>query len=272
MCVYERGRGGGEGMQSRMGTKKSRLSEMTRGSRNWKSTFTRVWTLVLCIFAVQGFMLVTMSTESTAEEECVAPAVCAMICEESFDSTMRDELKEMCGCDESGDLSTPVPETEESVEVFFVQRAEFATLSNTTLTLFDVGSVIWFTDRPDRAAGVWKDKEYLTLFAPPPETGEASNDTNTFSEDPPNAVLACTLEPSGEELNVVMELMDPVVSSSDDNSVSFSVSILEDVTGIFSSHSSSTTSMVRCTSVHVFVDSGGFGSFPGYTFGSSNND
>ena len=241
-------------MQSRIEMKTVSLEIFVR-RRHWKPTLIRVCTLMVWISAVQGLLL-AMSTDAAEEEECAAP-VCAIICGEDFESTTSDELKEMCGCDVAGDLLTPAPEAEErrSIEVFFVQRAESATLSNTTLTLFDVGDVIWFTDRPDRAAGVWKESEYLALFEPPVEL--SNDDTNSFSADPPNAVLACTLESSGEELNVVMELTDPVVSSSSsslDESVSYSVVILEELTGIFSSNSTSTTSTVRCTSAHVFVD------------------
>ena len=248
-------------MQSRIEMKTVSLEIFVR-RRHWKPTLIRVCTLMVWISAVQGLLL-AMSTDAAEKEECAAP-VCAIICGEDFESTTSDELKEMCGCDVAEDLLTPAPEAEErrSIEVFFVQRAESATLSNTTLTLFDVGDVIWFTDRPDRAAGVWKESEYLALFEPPAES--SNNDTNSFSADPPNAVLACTLDSTGEELNVVMELTDPVVSSSSssslDESVSYSVVILEELTGIFSSNSprkrkkTSTTSTVRCTSAHVFVD------------------
>ena len=244
-------------MQSRIEMKTVSLEIFVR-RRHWKPTLIRVCTLMVWISAVLGLLL-AMSTDAAEKEECAAP-VCAIICGEDFESTTSDELKEMCGCDVAEDLLTPAPEAEESIEesieVFFVQRAESATLSNTTLTLFDVGDVIWFTDRPDRAAGVWKESEYLALFEPPAES--SNDDTNSFSADPPNAVLACTLDSTGEELNVVMELTDPVVSSSSssslDESVSYSVVILEELTGIFSSNSTSTTSTVRCTSAHVFVD------------------
>ena len=239
-------------MQSRIEMKTVSLEIFVR-RRHWKPSLIRVCTLMVWISAVLGLLL-AMSTDAAEEEECAAP-VCAIICGEDFESTTSDELKEMCGCDVAEDLLTPAPEAEGCIEVLFVQRAESATLSNTTLTLFDVGDVIWFTDRPDRAAGVWKESEYLALFEPPAES--SNDDTNSFSADPPNAVLACTLESSGEELNVVMELTDPVVSSSLDESVSYSVVILEELTGIFSSNSTSTTSTVRCTSAHVFVDAEG---------------
>ena len=206
-----------------------------------------VLVLTLWTLAVQGSLVLVMKADAIAEEEECAAPVCAMICDASFESAMSDELKAMCVCDKSG----AAPESDDTEEYLFVQRADSATLSNATLTLFDVGDVIWFTDRPDRAAGLWKDNQYLELFSP----SETSDDANSFSADPPNAVLGCTLESSGEELNVVMEMTDPVVSSSGD-SVSYSVVILDDLTGLFSSESSSPpgASTVRCMTVHLFVD------------------
>ena len=208
----------------------------------------RTMVLTLCVLAVQGSLLLAMNAAAVAaEEECAAP-VCAMICDDE-ESAMSDELKTMCACDMADDMSGPASE-DRNEEYLFVQRAESATLSNETLTLYDVGDVIWFTDRPTRAAGVWKDYRYLELFSP----SETSDDTNSFSADPPNAVLGCTLDSTGEELSVTVELTDPVVSSSDD-SVSYSVVILEDVTGLFSSEvSMSMASTMRCADVHLFVD------------------
>ena len=208
----------------------------------------RTMVLTLCALAVQGSLLLAMNAAAVAaEEECAAP-VCAMICDDE-ESAMSDELKTMCACDMADDMSGPASE-DRNEEYLFVQRAESATLSNETLTLYDVGDVIWFTDRPTRAAGVWKDYRYLELFSP----SETSDDTNSFSADPPNAVLGCTLDSTGEELSVTVELTDPVVSSSDD-SVSYSVVILEDVTGLFSSEvSMSMASTMHCTDVQLFVD------------------
>ena len=224
------------------------VGAMARQRHMWNASIA----LVLYMLVVQGVLLLVTRTYASAEEECAAP-MCAILCDEGFESTMRDELKEMCACDMLEDVLTPAPDADADarVELLFVQRAASATLSNATLTLFDVGDVIWFTDRPDRAAGVWQDNEYLHLFAPSSETSD--DDANSFSSDPPNAVLACTLESSGDELNVVMEVTDPVVSSSDE-SVSYSVVILEDVTGLFSSDTPAGTSSVRCMDAHLFVD------------------
>ena len=227
---------------------------MARQRHMWNASIA----LVLYMLVVQGVLLLVTRTYASAEEDCAAP-MCAIICDEGFESTMRDELKEMCACDMLEDVLTPAPapdadadaDADVRVELLFVQRAASATLSNATLTLLDVGDVIWFTDRPDRAAGVWQDNEYLHLFAPSSEASD--DDANSFSSDPPNAVLACTLESSGDELNVVMEVTDPVVSSSDE-SVSYSAVILEDVTGLFSSDTPAGTSSVRCMDVHLFVD------------------
>ena len=214
----------------------------------------RIMVLTLCALAVQGSLLLAMNAAAVAaeEEECAAP-VCAMICDDE-ELAMSDELKTMCACDMADDMSGPASE-DRNEEYLFVQRAESATLSNETLTLYDVGDVIWFTDRPTRAAGVWKESEYLALFEP----SETSDDTNSFSADPPNAVLGCTLDSTGEELSVTVELTDPVVSSSDD-SVSYSVVILEDVTGLFPSEvSMSVASTMHCTDVQLFVDLGYLG-------------
>jgi hypothetical protein len=90
---------------------------------------------------------------------------------------------------------------ETTVEFLFVQYAESVTLIDGVLTLKGIGpETLYFSDRPHRVVG----RESTQKFAKAWDKGEES-----FSETPPNAVLAVMHKPV--PLDLVLVLQDPVL-------------------------------------------------------------
>ena len=80
-----------------------------------------------------------------------------------------------------------------------------------TFTSSDVDSIIQFTDRPIRQTGIISFDEFISLF------GVLDSGSNTFAEDPPNAVLVH----NEEQRTYIVRL-----ASSDTNSVTFNLELL----------------------------------------------
>ncbi len=90
---------------------------------------------------------------------------------------------------------------EEMVEFLFVQYSETATLSEGVLTLRGVApETLYFSDRPHRIVGRITTQDFVKSW----DDGEGS-----FSEIPPNAVLAVMHKPV--PLDLVVVLKDPVL-------------------------------------------------------------
>ena len=94
---------------------------------------------------------------------------------------------------------TPAP------SLLFVQNGTGGTLSDTTLTLTDVNAETgYFGDRPYREAGHMSTEAFISMWS-------AGDDS--FSVDPPNADLACTV--NGQVVNYVVELSSPSMVGDD---------------------------------------------------------
>jgi hypothetical protein len=87
-------------------------------------------------------------------------------------------------------------ESEKTCEALFVQNAKNVVMDTQTLTMKGVGpTVIFFCDRPERMAGHLSLEEYLRSW---------TQDKDSFTEDPPNAVLSVL---SGDKtVDIVVEL------------------------------------------------------------------
>ena len=168
-----------------------------------------------------------------AECEAENRVVCTLVCADV--ANMTEELVDVCGCE------TDVSTIEETPQLLFVHPAASATLEGDTLTLHGIGEVVWFTDRPLREAGVWSANEYLNLFSSPVAN---STDTDSFSEDPPNAAMICTAS-DGSAVNMIVELTAPELLSSD--TLSYTVSVLD---------GPAASTMLECSGVQLFVDGG----------------
>ena len=103
---------------------------------------------------------------------------------------------------------------EEMAEFLFVQYAESATLSEGVLTLNGVApDTLYFSDRPHRIVG----REATQKFVKSWGEGEGS-----FSEIPPNAVLAVMHKPV--PLDLVVVLKDPVLEG---DTLTYQVEVLD---------------------------------------------
>lgn len=102
----------------------------------------------------------------------------------------------------------------EMVEFLFVQYAESATLSDGVLTLKGVApETLYFSDRPHRIVGRQSTQEFVSSW----DEGEGS-----FSETPPNAVLAVMHKPV--PLDLVAVLKDPVLEG---DTLTYQVEVLD---------------------------------------------
>lgn len=113
----------------------------------------------------------------------------------------------LAGCTQPAEeVQAPPVADSGAPRLLFVQDAESgaATPAGDGLVLlvlsgFDA-ETLWFTDRPDRDAGVLPSAEFASLW---------NGGKDSFAEDPPNAALALRDE-AGDTAVFVFELMDPV--------------------------------------------------------------
>jgi hypothetical protein len=111
-------------------------------------------------------------------------------------------------------VSCKQTEDEEAVNFLFVQYAQSVTLSEGVLTLKGVPpETLYFSDRPHRIVG----RETTQKFVKSWDKGEES-----FSETPPNAVLAIMHKPV--PLDLVVVLKDPVLEG---DTLTYQVKVLE---------------------------------------------
>jgi hypothetical protein len=91
------------------------------------------------------------------------------------------------------------------VDFLLVQNAEEIQMSDGVLRLINVEpETLFFSDRPDRVAGRFSNKEYINHW---------SVGNNNFREDPPNAVLAILSDPQPQD--IVVELSHPRMEDRD---------------------------------------------------------
>ena len=104
----------------------------------------------------------------------------------------------------------------DEIEAMFVQTAAEASVEANVLTLLDATrSTLYFSDRPERVVGHVTTEMFVDLW----DEGQ-----NSFSEDPPNAVLAF-LEP-GDDVpeDVVTVIRNPRMEGT---SLSYDIEVLE---------------------------------------------
>ena len=92
------------------------------------------------------------------------------------------------------DSSAQDSEQEKSVSLLFVVTGSSGSLTGDELTLRDVSSVIFFSDRPERLAGQLSIEEFLDMW-----------ELSDFSTVPPNADLNARSH-RGDEVNAVYVL------------------------------------------------------------------
>ena len=104
----------------------------------------------------------------------------------------------------------------EDIEALFVQSASSMTSDGVTITLHGLSpSTLYFADRPQREVGHMNSRRFVELW------GEGDN---SFSTDPPNAVLSFA-EPDDRPPNdAVVVLQDPLM---DGDQLSYSVKVLD---------------------------------------------
>jgi len=103
-------------------------------------------------------------------------------------------------------------------QLLFVQSASSAEFGagGRTLTLKGIApTTLFFTDRPVRMAGHFRNDEYLEFWKGGPDS---------FRKDPPNATLSLFLKGRDEPSDVVMTLRNPRIAGSD---LTYDVSILQ---------------------------------------------
>lgn len=103
---------------------------------------------------------------------------------------------------------------EDSVEFLFVQAGAQVALKDGTLSLANANPhTLYFSDRPERIAGVVTTEEFVEHWA----TG-----TDSFKADPPNAVLV--LHSTGKPVVSVVELSDAKLA---DGTLSYAVKVID---------------------------------------------
>ncbi len=104
----------------------------------------------------------------------------------------------------------------EDMSALFVQTAHGAETGNGRITLQGVSkSTLYFSDRPQRVVGHIGTPEFVGIW----DEGE-----NSFSEDPPNAVLAFVAQGDSVPEDVVIEITDPVLNGTE---LSYAAKVLE---------------------------------------------
>ena len=104
-----------------------------------------------------------------------------------------------CGQPQHDSSSHPAETSRpDQAELLFVQEAQGIAFDGDTLTMKNVKpSILYFTDRPERAAGYWTLEEFMN---------EVSTGPDSFADDPPNATLV-SLE-GDAFVDVVLELAE----------------------------------------------------------------
>lgn len=88
-------------------------------------------------------------------------------------------------------------QSEEEVQLLFVQTAQGATLADGVLRLSGISpATIYFADRPERIAGHEPTEDFVAEWG----AGE-----NSFKADPPNATLSILTGPEPQEIVVVLK-------------------------------------------------------------------
>lgn len=105
--------------------------------------------------------------------------------------------------------------SEEATSFLFVQTAKGVKFEGDTMTLRGVApSMVFFADRPDRAAGHVPTSHFVNMW---------SEGQDSFKEDPPNANLSILGDKEGAT-NIVVELMNPRMEGED---ITYDIKVLD---------------------------------------------
>lgn len=114
------------------------------------------------------------------------------------------------------ETETDIAEELADISALFVQTAHAAEHIDGRIHLRTVTpSTLYFSDRPQRVVGHLSTPEFVGFW----DEGE-----NSFSEDPPNAVLAFIGEAEEVPEDIVIEISDPILTGSD---LSYAANVLE---------------------------------------------
>lgn len=111
--------------------------------------------------------------------------------------------------------ANPVINEKDAPRFLYTISAKSGTMEGDKLTLKDIPLVIYFSDRPNRLAGLLS----LDVFAQGWDQG-----TDSFRADPPNATLSILTD--GGVKNAVIEISEPDAKIKE-GSISFKVRVLE---------------------------------------------
>lgn len=104
---------------------------------------------------------------------------------------------------------------EEATSFLFVQTAKGVKFGEGTMTLRGVApSMVFFADRPDRAAGHVPTSHFVNMW---------SEGQDSFKADPPNANLSILGDKEGAT-NIVVELMNPRM---EDEDITYDIKVLD---------------------------------------------
>ena len=105
--------------------------------------------------------------------------------------------------------------SEEATSFLFVQTAKGVKFEGDTMTLRGVApSMVFFADRPDRAAGHVPTSHFVNMW---------SEGQDSFKADPPNANLSILGDKEGAT-NIVVELMNPRMEGED---ITYDIKVLD---------------------------------------------
>ncbi|WP_330203131.1 hypothetical protein [Cyanobacterium sp. Dongsha4] len=109
--------------------------------------------------------------------------------------------------------ATEKNETSQTVQLLFVQNALTGNYDGKRLTLNNVGSTLFFSDRPERVTGHVQNSEFISHW---------DKGSDNFAENPPNATLSIFGEKGVN--SVVVELTNPQLEN---NNLSYQVKVLQ---------------------------------------------
>ncbi|MBL1209746.1 hypothetical protein [Geminocystis sp. GBBB08] len=109
--------------------------------------------------------------------------------------------------------TTEAKETSDTVQLLFVQNALTGSYDGKRLTLNNVGSTLFFSDRPERVTGHVQNSEFIRHW---------DKGSDNFAKNPPNATLSIFGKKGVN--SVVVELTNPKLEK---NNLSYQVKVLQ---------------------------------------------
>ncbi len=113
----------------------------------------------------------------------------------------------------SAQPTTETTEKSDTVQLLFVQNALTGSYDGKRLTLNNVGSTLFFSDRPERVTGHVQNGEFISHW---------DKGSDSFAQNPPNATLSIFGEKGVN--SIVVELTNPKLEN---NNLSYQVKVLQ---------------------------------------------